>query len=331
MEKESDLLKSLNLKAPASAIGGKKALGRGLAALLGSEDAEEEVSEEQLQSAKMDETLTGTLEIPLSEIHANSEQPRQLFNEAKLAELADSIKEQGLIQPILLKKLSEHNYQIIAGERRWRASKLAGLQNIKAIIREEIHTKESNDLASLIENIQREELSPIELARAYGRMLSRYDLTQDALAKKLGISRVSLANTVRLLKLPDDVKKLIEEGRLSEGHGRALLTLEKPQEISMFAQRILSENLSVRDVEARVRTGAIENSKVPVVQNLSQNSTATSYQKSAHLLALEDELRTHFGTKVQIRGSERRGTIELFYSGQDSFNRLIHELRKPSK
>ncbi|NCN26350.1 ParB/RepB/Spo0J family partition protein [bacterium] len=306
--------------------GDKRALGRGLAALLG-DSADEAEEAQQVDNAKDQVDKSGMLKISLKEISANSEQPRQVFNEAKLQELADSIKEQGLIQPILLRKMGEKSYQIIAGERRFRASKIAGLTEVPAIIREESHTKQSNDLASLIENIQREELSAIELARAYGKVLSDHSLTQEQLSQKLGISRVALANTLRLLKLPEDVKELISAGRLTEGHGRALLALENDEEISKFAQRILSENLSVRDVEARTR---LENTQKTVSQSVSspQNSDAKSYQKSAHLLAIEDELRQVFGTKVQIRGSERKGTIEIFYAGQDSFNRLVHDLRK---
>lgn len=323
-----DILKDSNTIMKKS--GDRKALGRGLAALLGEDKStinEPEALAQPVVQKNENAEQSGVIKIALSQVYANSEQPRQVFNEAKLNELAESIKEQGLIQPILVKKQEDGRYQIIAGERRWRASKLAGLTEISAIVREELHTKQSNDLASLIENIQREELSAIELARAYGKILSEYSLTQEQLAKKLGISRVSLANTLRLLKLPDDVKELIASGRLSEGHGRALLTLEKDEEISKFAQRILSENLSVRDVEARTR---VEISQKTIVQSSpkADSTEVKSYQKSAHILAIEDELRQLFGTKVQIRGSERKGVIELFYSGQDSFNRLIHELRK---
>lgn len=313
----------------------KKALGRGLAALLGDSVEQDEVLtvkpapvQEPISAPTASTESTGLIKIPMTQISANAEQPRQIFNEAKLEELAESIREQGLLQPLLLRKISDGNYQIIAGERRFRASKLAGLTEVPAIVREDEHTKESNDLASLIENIQREELSAIELARAYGKVLSDHSLTQEQLAKKLGISRVSLANTLRLLKLPEDVKELISSGRLSEGHGRALLTLENDEEISKFAQRILSENLSVRDVEARARAEAIKPNFAQAAASQAGASEAKSYQKSAHLLAIEDELRQVFGTKVQIRGSERKGTIELFYAGQDSFNRLVHDLRK---
>ncbi|MBP7845256.1 MAG: ParB/RepB/Spo0J family partition protein [Proteobacteria bacterium] len=310
-----------------------KALGRGLAALLG-EASSNEATEQIVEQAEKEGRLRTLL---IDQISPNPEQPRQVFNQAKLEELSESIKEQGLIQPIIVRSVGDNSFQIIAGERRWRASRLAGLLEIPAIVVDKETTQEKNDIAALIENIQREDLNPIELARAYGKMLGQYQITQEQLAKKLGVSRVSLANTLRLLKLPESVKELLQSGRISEGHGRALLMLEKDDEISTLAQRILDENLSVRDVEARVRAGSINppsasiqltpagsNSGVPS----QEIAVKQSFQKNAHLLALEDELRQRFGTKIQIRGSERKGVIEIFFSGQDSFNRLIHELRE---
>jgi ParB family chromosome partitioning protein len=328
---ESDVQNPFNLHKKS----GGKALGRGLAALLG-ESASSAHSAQSVEQVVEQAAQDGRLKnIAIDQVAPNPEQPRQVFNQAKLEELSESIKEQGLIQPILVRALSDNSFQIIAGERRWRASKLAGLTEIAAIVVDKEQTKEKNDIAALIENIQREDLNPIELARAYGKVLSDFQMTQEQLAKKLGVSRVSLANTLRLLKLPDDVKELLQAGRLSEGHGRALLMLEKEEEISTLAKRILDENLSVRDVEARVRAGAI-NAPTGPVQIAGSAATASeqsagptqSFQKNAHILALEDELRQSFGTKVQIRGSERKGVIEIFFSGQDSFNRLIHELRK---
>lgn len=354
----------------------KKALGRGLAALLGgaAEDLEEETTQEAAapeveikEETKKIEVAAEKIEkneekieasvreieesvknlpfqkIAIEKISANTEQPRQNFSETKIEELAESIKEQGLIQPIILKKLGEQNYQIVAGERRWRASKLAGLTEIPAIIRDEAHTEEQHDLASIIENVQRVELNPIELSEAYNRILKKYNQTQEELAKKLGISRVSLANTLRLQRLPGDVKDAIVSGRLTEGHGRALLGLEGEKEIADLANLAIEHKLNVRETELRVRSYIEEQKQAKISASNSTNSgsqtsysaasgntssaSSTAQTKSSEILAVEDELRSLFGSKINIRGNKKGGTIEIYYANSDSFNRIIHQLR----
>ena len=345
----------------------KKGLGRGLAALLGGDEelpyvsttpqptapAVEELSakiavtsiQEKIVQEPVKETLATEQvdkeykirRIPAEQIHANAEQPRQYFSDAQLAELAESICEQGLIQPIIVRMISDQNYQIVAGERRWRACKMLGMTEIPAIIREQDENVEKADLASVIENIQRVDLNAVELADAYAKILKAYNFTQEELAKKLGVSRASVANTIRLQKLPEVVKDLIIQGKLTEGHARPLLTLEKEEDIVSLANEASASNLSVRDVELKVR----EKIQGPLTQGVPVKATITqqtslpvqgeSIQKSPEHLAAEEELRGIFGTKVVIRGNVKGGMIELFYSNDDSLHRLLHQLRSVTK
>jgi ParB family chromosome partitioning protein len=334
----------------------RKALGRGLAALLGNNDnntqkdqntqtplADKKLdkqadpiqisqSNQNKQAAIIDQVAGHQLvEVDLSKIEANPDQPRKHFNQSKLEELALSLKEHGLVQPIIVKKLPNQNYQIIAGERRWRASKLAGIDKIPVIIRDQLKTTQSNDLASLIENVQREDLNPVELAYSFDRMTRIYGFTQDALAQKLGISRVHVANTLRLLKLPDDVKEMLVMRVLTEGHARALLTLNSFEFISLLAKEIVELGLTVREVESKIRqineaahknrTSLSQSSSVPSMENIPNNPHAQ----------LEEELRKLFGTKVVLKGNEQRGTVEIYFAGKDSLNRIVHQLRASQK
>ena len=302
----------------------RRALGRGLSALLNTGAAPTKSSLVESEIPK-EETISGSKlsELEISKIEPNHTQPRKFFNEEKLQELAISLKEQGLIQPIVVSRSGPDKYIIVAGERRWRASKLAGLTSIPAIIRGDSRIGVDNDFASLAENIQREELNAIELAHAYERLIKTYLLTQEQLAEKLGVSRVSIANTLRLLKLPQSVQKLMIEGKLSEGHSRALLSLQTEDEISKMAESIVANKLTVRDVESKVRMTIVSQGLGP--KNLkSQNP---DIHKGHEVLAMEEELRQLFGTKVAVRGVGDRGTIEIYYSGSDSLNRILHLLR----
>lgn len=275
------------------------------------------------------------LNLAVDKIKANEEQPRQHFADVKLQELAESICEQGLIQPIIVRRTpgstDGQSYQIVAGERRWRACKMLGMAEIPAIIRDENEQAEKADLASIIENIQRVELNAVELADAYSKILKIYNFTQEELAKKLGVSRVSVANTLRLQKLPESIKEYVIQGKITEGHARALLTLESENDITALASEIIAQGLNVREVESKVRekiqgpaavtTATKTNDPTPMVQ---QKEAAP---KSAETLALEEELRSAFGTKVLVRGNAKGGVIELFYSNEDSLHRLLHQLR----
>ncbi len=319
----------------------RKALGRGLAALFN--DVQSPAPTSVAASVATGGLISRTSEragpartLPLAEIEPNPEQPRKHFNDERLAELAESIREQGLVQPIVVRKVADHKYLIVAGERRWRASKLAGLKEIPVFVRDGSHTETDNDLASLVENIQREELNPIELAEAYQRLLDKKTLTQENLSKKLGVSRVAIANTLRLLKLPESVRHLVIEGKIKEGHARALLSLPNESLMGEMAQQIVEGGLSVRDVEARAKdiltppTQEIRaqlGSLAPSQGANPANMSPVEEKKSADLLALEEELRQIFGTKVNIKGNGVRGLVEIYYSGSDSLNRLIHLLR----
>lgn len=344
----------------------KKGLGRGLAALLGGDEELPYVStsvqsspviegvaakvtvssiQEKIVQEPVKETIATEAQdkeyrikrIPTEQIHANAEQPRQYFADSQLEELAESICEQGLIQPIIVRMMPDQSYQIVAGERRWRACKMLGMAEIPAIIREQDENVEKADLASVIENIQRVDLNAVELADAYSKILKAYNFTQEELAKKLGVSRASVANTIRLQKLPSIVKDMIIQGKLTEGHARPLLTLEKEEDIIFLANEASALSMSVRDVELKVR----EKIQGPLIQNISAkiNSAPQSaspvqnenIQKSPEHLAAEEELRGIFGTKVVIRGNVKGGMIELFYSNDDSLHRLLHQLRSVTK
>lgn len=315
------------------APGERKALGRGLGALF--QDVATTAKTQNVGGAPVTPEAAPVLGpgrmLYLSEIERNSEQPRKHFDETKLQELADSLKEQGVVQPIVVRQVGANRFQIVAGERRWRAAGLAGLKQIPAFIRDESKTETENDLASLVENIQREQLNPIELAEAYERTLKKSELTQEALAKKLGLSRTAIANTLRLLKLPSQVRQMVVEGKLSEGHSRALLSLGSEAQMIQMAQRIVEGALSVRDTEGVVRSStdaqATPASGVVGTANGKTNAAGSEPQKSADLKALENEFRELFGTKVIIKGNDTRGMIELFYAGSDSLDRLVHLLR----
>ena len=318
----------------------RKALGRGLAALLG--DSEYGQRSDNMTNSPYSQSSSsgvsdqaahpGLLLLNLADISANPDQPRKHFNKAKLEEHSLSRREHGLVQPVVVKRLPNGAYQLIAGERRWRAAQLAGLEKIPALVRETKVDFKLNDLASLVENIQREELSPIELAVAYDRMMKEHSFTQETLAEKLGVSRVSVANCVRLLRLPESIKNMISAKTLSEGHSRALLALNDESHMTALADEIISQGLTVRDVELRVRKR-----NEPTQQGSSRQSdprsgaVSASSTRNAEVAALEEELRNRFGTKVVLRGNPVRGTIELYYAGKDSLNRLLHQLRGASK
>ena len=311
----------------------RKALGRGLAALLGNQElatsnsqAVQKTESPTLAIApSLPESKYAVVEAPIESVQPNPDQPRKHFNTAKLEELSLSLKEHGVVQPIVVRRMPDNKFQIIAGERRWRASKLAGLTQIPVIVRDQKLATLDNDLASLVENIQREDLSPIELAVAYERLLRLHGFTQDTLAQKLGLSRVAVANTLRLLRLPDSVKEMISAKTISEGHSRALLALPSEQQILQMAQQIVQEGLTVREVENLVRQ--ISNPSAVVKTNALSGTDAEPAARSPELAALEDELRKVLGTKVVLRGNPIRGTVEIYYTGRDSLNRIVHQLR----
>lgn len=316
----------------------RKALGRGLAALLGegasaasapklihpTNNATSPLINKIAQTAPAAIVAAAPYQVvAIKDVEANPEQPRKTFQQAKLEELAESLKERGLIQPIVVRKNGE-KFLIVAGERRWRAAQIAGLEKIPVIVREKANETGDDDLASVVENIQREELNAIELSAAYDRLLKKFNFTQEQLAKKLGVSRVALANTLRLLRLPESVKELIKQGRLSEGHSRALLSIEDQGAAEEIAQKVVLQGLTVREVETLVRQ------RKDVANTSPANAAGASAKAIAQqnsMAAIEEELRRLFGTKVSVRGAGVRGSIEIFYTGEDSFGRILHQIR----
>ena len=275
-------------------------LGKGLGALLSTNIVEEE----KMQEGEVIQNLK------VIEVEPNKEQPRRIFDEESIEELASSIKEYGVIQPIIVTKQNDY-YQIVAGERRWRASKKAGLTEIPAIVRE--YDKQKNSEIALIENIQRQDLNPIEKAMAIRELLDTYDLTQQKLADKLGISRSGLANTVRILNLSPKVIDLVKEGKLTEGHCKALLAVEDEEKQYQAAIHMIESGDSVREAEKQVK---IKKKKV------SNDRYQPIYRE------IETSFRNFFGTKVKLDAKQRSGKIIIQYSSNDELDRILNLINK---
>ena len=278
----------------------KTGLGKGLDALFSANVPEEEQKRENeiVQNIK------------ITEIEPNRNQPRRIFDEESLEELAESIKRYGVIQPIIVTK-QENYYEIVAGERRWRASKKAGLSEIPAIVRE--YDKQTNSEIALIENIQRQDLNPIEKAMAIRELLDTYNLTQQKLADKLGISRSGLANTVRILNLSSKVIDLVKEGKLTEGHCKALLTVDDPEKQYQAAIHMIESGDSVREAEKQVKTKK---------KKTSNDRYQPIYKE------IETSFRNFFGTKVKLDAKQRSGKIIIQYSSNDELDRILSLINK---
>ena len=287
----------------------RQTLGRGLSALLG-EDKEPAVAE--APSAELDIHL----------IKPNPEQPRTRFAEAALEELAQSIRSNGIVQPIVVRK-TDSGYEIVAGERRWRAAQRAGLHKIPAAIKE-VSDEKLLELA-LIENIQRQELNPIEEAAAYRKLIDSIGLTQEAVAERVGKERSLIATSLRLLKLPDDIQKLIEEEKLSAGHGRALLMADDAMVQRRVARAIIEKKLSVREAERSVKLAT-----APQRQHTEKKDVTVT--RDPNVLAAETKLRRQFGTNVSIKKDSKGkgGKIEIEYYTDSDLDR-IYELLLPPK
>ncbi len=290
----------------------KSALGRGLGALL-----EDSPSMEKNLSVGEGNAVGSINEISLEEIEVNPFQPRIHFDKESLQELSESIRVQGIIQPITVRKLSKNKYQLISGERRFQASKLAGLEKIPAYIR----TADDQQMLemALIENIQRENLNAIEIALSYQRLLTECDLKQEELGDRVGKNRTTVNNYLRLLKLPPDIQIAIRDKKISMGHARALIGVENVDKQLDIFNRILTQDLSVRKVEELVRNEANSNQKT---------ITATKTQPGGgHEIAqLQQKLASHFGTKVQIKSDGKKGEIKIPFVSVEDLNRLLELL-----
>jgi ParB family transcriptional regulator, chromosome partitioning protein len=278
----------------------RKALGRGINALI----PDFEIGVPQTGGAG-----PGVGELLVDEISPNKLQPRKYFDDEKLEELVRSIRENGVLQPVVVQKKDNNGYELIVGERRWRASKKAGLKKIPVVIRE-VSDTESLELA-IIENIHRQDLNPIEEAEAYSRLGNEFGLTQEKLSKRLGKSRTSVTNTLRLLKLPQSVKEEMIAGRLSMGHARALLGLESVKDMDDLKREILKKELNVRQVEGRVKQ-----MKTP------PETVAPSRKKNVFVKNLETELGRKLGTKVEIAPSQKGGKVIVTYYSDDDLERI---------
>ncbi len=278
----------------------RKALGRGLNALLG----------EETQKSNFEELI----EIDLDLIKPNSEQPRTSFEDDKLEELSQSIRANGIVQPIIVRKIDNY-YQIVAGERRWRASQRANIGKIPAIIRD-VSDDKLLELA-LIENIQREELNAIEEAKAYKNLSEKVGLTQETIAERVGKNRTVITTFLRLLKLPEDIQELIETGKISAGHGRALLMTDDIDSQRRIARNIMDSSLSVRETERAVKKTIKRSNPIP-------EKTFGDKKKNANIKAAETKLRRHFSTQVQITpdGNGLGGKIEIEYYGESDLDRI---------
>ena len=288
----------------------KKGLGRGLKALI-----------PQVPLAEAEDENKDIQWIDVTNIQPNENQPRKNIDKEKLAELAGSIKEHGVVQPIIARKIAKNRYEIVAGERRWRACQLAGMTKIPTIVRD-YSPQEVSEIA-LIENIQREDLNPIEEARAFKDLIEQHNLIQEELSKKVGKSRPYITNSLRLLHLPAELKSLLSEGRLSVGHARALLAIEEEELQKVIAYRVIDEKLSVRQVEEIVNQ--IQNGSPTVNESSSQNpmSSKKEVKLDPEISEIEDRLQTHFGTKVQLRYQKGKGKIEINYYSEEELDRLV--------
>jgi ParB family chromosome partitioning protein len=281
----------------------RPALGKGLSALI------PDVPEP---------TRTGSLEVDIDLLSPNEQQPRLHMDDARLEELTQSIKSNGIIQPILVRRDGQ-GYRIIAGERRWRAAQRAGLHKVPVVVREVIQgDKQALELA-LVENLQRENLNPVDEALAYQRLAHEFAMTQDQISAAVGKDRSSVANFMRLLKLPDEVRGDLSAGALSTGHARALLALPDAAAQRQTAREVVSRALSVRETEALVKKLLAQNASRP-------EPAGVARAKDVHTRAAEDRLRFALGTKVQIVRRRQGGRIEIEFTSENELNRLFEQL-----
>lgn len=274
----------------------KKALGKGLDALIPGRQ----------------ETL---LEIEIERIIPGKHQPRTDFDENSLKELARSIKQRGIIQPIVVSRVGDGTFRIIAGERRWRAARIAGVGKIPAIVKD-VSSAEEIEIA-LIENIQREDLDPVETAQAFETLLKEFNITQEELSKRVGKDRATIANYLRILKLPEDIKKYLKNGTLTMGHAKAILSVDDPEKQGEIAQQVIKKSLSVRQTEELVR-------------KLNKFQAKGAKEEIPEIKELEQRLISELGAKVKIYHRGKKGRLEIFYNSLDELDGILQRIFKKS-
>lgn len=293
-----------------------RGLGKGLDALFGDvevalkKDDEKPPEQEAKDDAPSYSEEGGIRYIDINYIRPNSNQPRKVFDEEKLSELADSIMSHGLIQPVVLRS-ADKGYEIVAGERRWRAARKIGLKEIPCIVKE--LSDEENMLLAIIENMQREDLNPIEEAEGLNQMIETYGLTQSEVSKSVGKSRPYITNSLRLLRLPEKLRNFVSEGSLSAGHARALVSVEDEKKQEAIAEAVIRDGLSVRQIEKMAKE------KRP--------SARRAAAKSPDIRSLEEELKDLFGTKVSLNQRGKKGKIEIEFYSREELDRLIELLK----
>ena len=288
-----------------------RGLGKGLEALF----SNSEIDTQEISVTKKEESEDkGISFININEIKPNQNQPRKSFNEEKLEELAASIIENGLIQPVILRK-ADKGYEIVAGERRWRACRKAGLKEIPCIIRE--FTDEQNMLIAIIENMQREDLNPVEEAEGLNQMIVNFGMTQEQVSKSVGKSRPYITNALRLLKLPSEIREMLLANQLSAGHARAIAGIGDTEKQIQLAEYAIKEGLSVREIEKIIKEENAPKKKI----------SRKKAEKSADVKKVEDDLKQIMGTTVNLNQSGKKGKIEIEYYSRDELERLIELLK----
>ena len=305
--------------------GKRNGLGKGLDSLIPNKTVKEESASQQKVSKEKQEKNVGSGEIlvKINEVEPNREQPRKEFDEDSLMELADSIRQFGILQPLLVQKKKDY-YEIIAGERRWRAAKLAGIKDVPIIVKN--YTDQEIVEISLIENIQREDLNPIEEALAFKRLLTEFNLKQDEVAERVSKSRTAVTNAMRLLKLNEKVQQMVIDEMLTTGHARALLGIEDQEQQYIIAQKIFDEKLSVRDTEKLVKS--LQNEK----KKKKEEKEKIDPKLEAVYHDLEEQMKGILGTKVCINHKDaKKGKLEIEYYSQDELDRIIDMIRTIQK
>jgi ParB family chromosome partitioning protein len=297
----------------------KTGLGRGLSSLLGARPSADKktTSRKKPANPQSHETSESPNEVPVGEILPGAMQPRNGMNDHSLGELAESIRENGIMQPLVVRP-REGGYELIAGERRWRASQIAGLTKVPIVVRD-VNDRTALELA-LVENLQRENLDPIEEAKGYAQLMDQFDLTQEEVATKVGKNRVTVANVLRLIKLPPEVQAHVRDGRLSSGHAKAILGLKSGKDQIALAKRVIKKELNVRQTEEWVT--AFDQASPSKTKRIPTSKTIAN----AHILDLEDRLRDRLGTKVALRYNKGKGSLDIKFFNDEDLQRILEAL-----